>query len=139
MRPDKVILAALAATLRLYRSGVAQAEIPIWRQVCTPVAALEVRARRIAERTGTRVAATESTIGGGSLPGQSLASRAIAIDGASAARTLDGLRAGDPPVIGRIVDGSVLLDLRTVDPADDERLAVAITATIGASSSRPRA
>jgi L-seryl-tRNA(Ser) seleniumtransferase len=138
MRPDKVILAALAATLRLYRAGVAQAEIPVWRQVCTPVAALEVRARRLAEATGTRVTATESTIGGGSLPGQVLGSRAIAIDGPSARRTLDALRSGDPPVIGRIVDDVVLLDLRTIEPVDDDRLAGAVRAAIAAGSTESR-
>jgi L-seryl-tRNA(Ser) seleniumtransferase len=131
MRPDKVILAALAATLRLYRAGVAQAEIPVWRQVCAPVAALAERAQRLAERTGTRAASTESTIGGGSLPGQSLDSWAVVIDGSKPHQTLDALRAGDPPVIGRIADEVVLLDLRTVDASDDDRLASAIAAVVG--------
>jgi L-seryl-tRNA(Ser) seleniumtransferase len=131
MRPDKVILAALAATLRLYRAGVAQAEIPVWRQVCTPVAALAERARRLAKRTGSRAASTESTIGGGSLPGQSLGSWAVVIEGSKPQRTLDALRAGDPRVIGRIVDDAVVLDLRTVEPSDDDRLGDAILAAIG--------
>ena len=131
MRPDKVILAALAATLRLYRAGVAQAEIPVWRQACTPVAALAERARRLAKRTGTRAVITESTIGGGSLPGQSLGSWAVVIDGSNPQRTLDTLRAEEPAVIGRIVDDAVVLDLRTVEPSDDDRLADAILAAIG--------
>jgi L-seryl-tRNA(Ser) seleniumtransferase len=131
MRPDKVILAALAATLRLYRAGVAQSEIPVWRQICTPVAALAERAQRLAERTGTRAASSESTIGGGSLPGQALGSWAVVIDGRNAQRTLDTLRVGDPAVIGRIVDDAVVLDLRTVDPIEDDRLAGAISAALG--------
>jgi L-seryl-tRNA(Ser) seleniumtransferase len=131
MRPDKVILAALAATLRLYRAGVAQAEIPVWRQICTPGAALEVRARRIAERAGARVASVESTIGGGSLPGQTLPSWAVRLETAAPQATLVALRTGTPAVVGRIVDDAVILDLRTVEPADDDRLAGAILAAIG--------
>lgn len=131
MRPDKVILAALAATLRLYRAGVAQAEIPVWRHVCTPTAALQVRARRLAERTGGGVASVDSTIGGGSLPGQTLASWAVRLETTAPEATLAALRTGTPAVVGRIVDDAVMLDLRTVEPADDDRLAGAILAAIG--------
>ncbi len=130
MRPDKVILAALAATLRLYRAGVAQTEVPVWRQVCTPVDALEARARTVAKRVRAGVAQVESTVGGGSLPGQTLPSWAVRLDGRAAQQTLDALRSGTPTVIGRIVDGAVVLDLRTVEPADDDRLADAISAAL---------
>ena len=132
MRPDKVILAALAATLRLYRVGVAQTEVPIWRHISTSVAALEERAVQLAGATGTRVTAVESTVGGGSLPGQVLPSRGIALDGPSPERLLARLRSGTPAVIGRIVDDAVVLDLRTVEPADDDRLAEAIRAALAA-------
>ena len=131
MRPDKVILAALAATLRLYRAGVAQSEIPVWRQVCTSADAIEVRARRVAERVGARVSPVESTVGGGSMPGQTLPSWAVKLDGPAAQETLAALRSGGPAVIGRIVDEAVVLDLRTVEPADDDRLADAISAALG--------
>jgi L-seryl-tRNA(Ser) seleniumtransferase len=130
MRPDKVILAALAATLRLYRAGVAQTEVPVWRQVCTPVDALEARARTVAKRVRAGVAQVESTVGGGSLPGQTLPSWAVRLDGRAAQQTLDALRSGTPTVIGRIVDGAVVLDLRTVEPDDDDRLADAISAAL---------
>jgi L-seryl-tRNA(Ser) seleniumtransferase len=134
MRPDKVILAALAATLRLYRAGTAHAEIPIWRQIAAPVGELERRARALAaslppERA--RAATTESTIGGGSLPGQVLPSWSIRLAGRAPGPVLRALRAGTPAVIGRIVDDGVVLDLRTVDPSDDDRLAAAILAAIG--------
>ena len=88
MRPDKVILAALAATLRLYRAGVAQAEIPVWRHLCTPADAVEARARRLAQRTGGGVASVESTVGGGSLPGQTLPSWAVRLETPVASKTL---------------------------------------------------
>jgi L-seryl-tRNA(Ser) seleniumtransferase len=136
MRPDKVLLAALAATLRLYRAGVAHAEIPIWRQIGTSVDVLEARARQLAERTGANAARTTSTIGGGSLPGQTLESWAIVIDQGAPQRVLADLRAGVPAVIGRIVDDAVVLDLRTVPPPDDEALAVAIRMTIDRRSAR---
>ena len=132
MRPDKVILAALAATLRLYRAGVAQAEVPVWRHVCTPAAALAERANRLAKASGARATQVESTVGGGSLPGQTLASWGVALDQSSPQRTLRRLRAGRPAVIGRVIDDAVVLDLRTVEPADDERLAEAIRAALEA-------
>ena len=131
MRPDKVTLAALAATLRLYRAGLAQAEIPVWRMIATPVAALEARARALAsELPGTVATALETTIGGGSLPGQVLPSWGLALERGSAERLLARLRQGEPAVIGRIEDGAVRLDLRTVSSADDERLATAVRAAL---------
>jgi L-seryl-tRNA(Ser) seleniumtransferase len=138
MRPDKVILAALAATLRLYRGGVARSEVPVWRQLSVPVAELERRARAVAAAAGARAHGSESTVGGGSLPGQTLPSWAIAIDSPSPQRLVARLRAGAPAVIGRIVDDVVLLDLRTVEPEDDDRLANAIRAALEPSKRRRR-
>lgn len=141
MRPDKVILAALAATLRLYRAGIAHTAIPIWRQIATPVDALERRATDLLAalasgpslvgpgskfRVATAVDRMESTIGGGSLPGQTLPSWAVVVSGPPPQRLLAALRSGDPAVIGRVVDDAVVLDLRTVEPSDDARLAEGI-------------
>ena len=130
MRPDKVILAALAATLRLYRAGVAQSEVPVWRQLSTPAEVIELRARTLAGRIPTHVVETEATIGGGSLPDEVIESWALRIHAPSAERLLTRLRQGTPAVIGRIVDGSVILDVRTVEPRDDDRLAEAIRAAL---------
>ena len=71
MRPDKVVLAAVAATLALYRAGVATRDIPVWRQISASVEALALGPRRSSRRRSTArsVAAVEATIGGGSLPG----------------------------------------------------------------------
>jgi L-seryl-tRNA(Ser) seleniumtransferase len=131
MRPDKVILAALAATLRLYRAGAAHTEIPVWRQLGAPASALRDRAERLAVATGTTAIEVEATVGGGSLPGQTLPSWAVAIEGGAEDEVLGRLRSGAPAVIGRIADGRVVLDVRTVEPADDERLAQAIRVAIG--------
>ncbi len=123
MRPDKVVLAAVAATLALYRAGVAGREIPVWRQISAPVEDLATRAEAIAATAGSHasVVAVEATVGGGSLPGQVLPSRAVCLPSDAPDRLLARLRAGDPAVMGRIEAGAVVLDLRSVEPADDAR------------------
>jgi L-seryl-tRNA(Ser) seleniumtransferase len=125
MRPDKVTLAAVAATLALYRAGRAVSAIPIWRQMAAPGDELARRATALAERVGGRVIAVESTVGGGSLPGETLPSFGVALDG-PADRLLAALRRGSPCVVARIADGSVVLDLRTVEPEHDDDLATAV-------------
>ena len=141
MRPDKVILAALAATLRLYRAGVAHTQIPIWLQIAAPLTDLERRVNVLVAALGSSVAAvpTDSTIGGGSLPGQTLPSWAISIVGRAPQKLLAALRAGDPAVIGRVADDAVLLDLRTVAPADDEALMDTIRVALETGPPRRRA
>jgi L-seryl-tRNA(Ser) seleniumtransferase len=130
MRPDKTILAAVAATLGLYRAGVAVRAIPVWRQIAAPVEALEARARAISDAVdGARVIETEATVGGGSLPGETLASRAVALPG-RATQVLAWLRAGTPAVVGRIEREAVVLDLRTIEPEDDAALTAAIRAAL---------
>jgi L-seryl-tRNA(Ser) seleniumtransferase len=129
MRPDKVTVAAVAATLALYQAGRAVVAIPIWRQIAMPRDELERRAKAMAERLHARVVALESTVGGGSLPGETLRSFGLALDG-PADRLLAALRRGSPCVVGRIADGSVVLDLRTVEPDRDDDLATAISRAI---------
>jgi len=124
MRPDKVTLAAVAATLGLYRAGLAETSIPIWRTIGRPVEELRKRATAIALELGPRASAIDvrSTVGGGSLPGETLPSVAVAIRSASPDRLLAALRGGTPPVIGRIEDGQAVFDVRTVEPDDDDAL-----------------
>ncbi len=130
MRPDKVILAAVAATLGLYRAGVAVREVPVWRQIAVPVEVLDRRARSVAAAVdGTRVIETEATVGGGSLPGEALVSRGVAVPGRATA-VLARLRAGSPPVVGRIEHDEVVIDLRTIEPAEDEALVAALRAAL---------
>ncbi len=150
VRPDKVTLAALAATLALYRAGVAQQEIPVWRSIAMPVAELDARASTLRSRLGDarygdrrpddprrverhiETRQTLATVGGGALPGQTLPSVAIAVRGRGAGALLDRLRRGEPSVVGRIEGGTVLLDLRSVDPAQDDDLAGALAVALGA-------
>ena len=142
MRPDKVTLAALAATLAIYRAGRATEEIPVWRMIAEPVDALRASAAALVDALGdlpVRVVDSEATVGGGSLPDEVLPSVALEIAGEPAAspdRLMAALRAGEPPVIGRIAGDAVLLDLRTVDPADRAALGAAIRAAF-ARAGRP--
>ena len=133
MRPDKVTLAAVAATLALYRAGRAEAEIPVWQMIAADPDGIWARASALAQIVGDRaeVIATEATVGGGSLPGETLPSFGIALPGRSADRTLAALRRGSPSVVGRIEGGRVILDLRTVDPGLDDELGAAILAATG--------
>ena len=135
MRPDKATLLGVAATLGLYRAGLAVSRIPVWQMIAMPADDLRVRAERLAARIGeaATVVPLVSTVGGGSLPGETIASFGIAIAGRSAARTLANLRrVGPRPVIGRIEDERVVLDLRTVDPRLDDELAATVEAALGA-------
>jgi L-seryl-tRNA(Ser) seleniumtransferase len=132
-RPDKTTLAAVAATLGLYRAGLAVREVPVWRMIATRADDLRARAEALVARldgpaAAVRPAALASTVGGGSLPGETLPSWGIAVPGSDA--LLARLRRGEPAVIGRIEDGRVLLDLRTVDPGRDDDLARAVAAAI---------
>ena len=137
VRPDKLTIAALVATLELYRDGRAESELPVWRMIAATPAALAKRARAIATRLASGgvdcgVVETRSTVGGGSLPEETQPSRAVAI-GARHGRANDiaaRLRGADPPIIARVVDDQAALDLRSVAPEDDEMLARAVTAAL---------
>ncbi|HEY3059384.1 MAG TPA: L-seryl-tRNA(Sec) selenium transferase [Chloroflexota bacterium] len=124
IRPDKLTLASLGATLVHYVRGDAETEVPVWRMLSAPAEALERRARTLAANLEVGVAETRSTIGGGSLPGQTQPSWAVALP-ASLAGTL---RRASPPVIGRVERDQLLLDLRSVLPEQDALLESAVRA-----------
>ncbi|HXH83944.1 MAG TPA: L-seryl-tRNA(Sec) selenium transferase, partial [Candidatus Tectomicrobia bacterium] len=123
-RMDKTTIAGLGATLRLYVTGQAAERIPVWRMIAAPLPSLSRRARRWARALGEGafVVETRSMVGGGSLPEESLPTRALALApprGVSPDELALRLRRHDPPVIARIERDLVLLDPRTVDPRDD--------------------
>jgi L-seryl-tRNA(Ser) seleniumtransferase len=132
LRVDKVTLAGLEATLRLYRDPAsALAEIPTLRMLAARPAALGPRARRVAaalEEAGVAcgVVETASAVGGGTFPGVELPSSAVALVGGGASALARLLRGGDPPVVGRIVDDALLLDMRTVLPGQEGELIEAV-------------
>ncbi len=127
MRPDKATLVGVAVTLGLYRAGRALTDIPVWRMIATPEAAIRERAASVVAAVGGRAVEVRSTVGGGSLPAETLPSWAVALDGRPEP-LLAALRRGEPPVIARIEAGTVVLDLRTVEPSRDDALATAIRA-----------
>jgi L-seryl-tRNA(Ser) seleniumtransferase len=133
MRPDKVTMAGVALTLGLYRAGRAAFEIPVWRMISTPVDELRARAMAIRDVLGPRTAIVDlrSTVGGGSLPGETLPSVGVALRRGSAAKLIAALRLGSPAVIARIEDRRVVLDLRTVDPSSDPALTRAVGSVLG--------
>ncbi|HXT18377.1 MAG TPA: L-seryl-tRNA(Sec) selenium transferase [Gemmatimonadaceae bacterium] len=122
-RVDKLTLAALEATLSLYRDPArALREIPALAQLTCSVADLRERADRMLHQLGSaRVSITDSeaSVGGGAFPDARIPSVALAIDGAATAIE-QALRGGEPPIVGRVNDDRVLLDLRAVFPAQDE-------------------
>jgi L-seryl-tRNA(Ser) seleniumtransferase len=135
LRVDKTTLAGLEATLLAYLNGRAASDIPVWRMIAATTDRLRARAERVAAAIGggAAVLACESAVGGGSLPGETLPSFAVAIGAGGpgeAGCMLDALagrlRQNTPPVIGRIADDRLLLDVRTVLEEQEEALIAAI-------------
>jgi L-seryl-tRNA(Ser) seleniumtransferase len=136
LRIDKLTLAALEATLYLYDAGRALETVPTLRMLTEPLAAVRRRAQRVLNRLpaelrarlAARLVEDRAQVGGGALPTVELPTAAVALGPTpETARALEvALRAGEPPVIGRIVDDRLLLDCRTVLPAQVNALAAAI-------------
>lgn len=140
LRPDKLTLAALWATLQAYRidGGV---HVPVWamlRASAAEVAARAAQAKALIDAApawlpGLHLAIVPSvaTVGGGTMPTSQLPSTALTItadSGERLARAAAALRLGQPTVIGRMADGALWLDLRTVSDADLANFAAAVAA-----------
>lgn len=124
LRPEKSVLAALAATLLAYLRGDAEQTVPIWKMIALSELDMRVRAERFAERAREQALHVslepgESTVGGGSLPGETLPTMLVALPHAV---TASALRRGSTPVVARTRGRHVLVDLRTVPPEEDEYL-----------------
>ena len=132
VRIDKLSMAALSATMLHYVHGQATEKIPVWRMISAPVDELAPRANAWLDDAleWASVGESRSAIGGGSLPGETLESVALRIDcaalGSSPDDVLAHLRSGENPIIGRIEEGQVLLDPRTVLPEEDEAVSRAV-------------
>lgn len=133
LRPDKSILAGVAATLGLYRAGRAVAEVPVWRSIARGREELAARATAIAAAVGPPAVAAdvESAIGGGSLPGQVLPSAAVVLRVSSPDRAAAVLRRGPDRVLARVGDGVLVCDLRAVEPDEDALLARRLAGLLG--------
>jgi L-seryl-tRNA(Ser) seleniumtransferase len=126
MRADKLTLAGLQAVAFSYLSGDATT-IPLWRMATVPLDRLRARAEVIAAAVpAAKVVDTDAVAGGGSLPGLTIPSVGVAVEVPAPARAMSLLREHD--IVARVDDDAVVCDLRTVDPADDERVARALAA-----------
>ena len=136
LRLDKVRIAALEATLRAYRDpATARAQVPVLSMLTTPAEAVAERAHaaaRALEAAGIacEVVPSWATVGGGAFPTSRLPSHALALQGQSASIE-QRLRGARLPLIARIEDGRVLVDLRSLLPAEDDVAVQVIVAALG--------
>ncbi len=137
IRPDKMTLAALEATLRLYRDPeLAREKIPLFKMLSLPLETLKARAEALAKALSPvpelylRVVQSEARLGGGSTPNVSFPSAALALRlaGVSAQSFYLSLLHGQIPVVGYIHKDELMLDMRTVEEASLETLAAAVNA-----------
>jgi L-seryl-tRNA(Ser) seleniumtransferase len=127
VRPDKLCLAALSATLGHYLKGEALRELPIWQMIAAEEDVLRSRAEAWRKRLERgEVVPGRSTVGGGSLPEETLPTWVLTIKPEKPNRVATSLRENDPPVITRIEDDQLHFDPRTVLPEQDPVLIQAL-------------
>lgn len=120
VRADKTCLAGISATLLHYLKDEAEAEIPIWRMISQTPESLKARAEHWQRETGQgEVVPAESTVGGGSLPGENLPTYVLSLDVPKPNQFLKKLRGQSPAIIARTEDDRVLFDPRTVLPKEE--------------------
>jgi L-seryl-tRNA(Ser) seleniumtransferase len=132
LRVDKLTIAALEATLALYREpSRARREVPVLAMLSRSLGELRARAASLRKRLDDvpTVVDSEASVGGGAFPSARIPSVALAF--AHDVQSLEQrLRLGEPAVIGRISDGRLLLDMRTMQPDEDDLLAAALRAAL---------
>ncbi len=127
VRPDKLCLAALSATLAHYLKGEALQEIPIWQMIAADPKALKKRAQTWQSQLDRgEVIASRSTVGGGSLPEETLPTWVLSLAVDKPDRMAAHLRENDPPVIARIEDDQLRFDPRTIFPEQEKDLVQAL-------------
>ena len=140
MRIDKMTLAALEATLRHYQREEAEIHIPIWRMIAASPASIAGRAASWVSRLQkygipARMQRGESTVGGGSLPGETLPTTLLALDAGNVSMSLDELakrlRLRSSPLIARILRDALLIDPRTVLEEQDNEVVQALVEKLG--------
>jgi len=132
VRADKLCLGVLAATLIHYLKDEAEREIPIWRMIGTTPEQIEARAQRWRAMLGMgEVIESRSTVGGGSLPEETLPTYVLALHVPQPNKFLSKLRAANPPVIARVENEQVMFDPRTVLPEEEGALMVALKNILG--------
>ncbi len=120
LRPGRLVLTALDAVLRRHLAAQRMPIEALWDETGES----RRRVERMAARLGGRAIRGDAYLGGGAAPDQAIKGWVLALD--APAKTAARLRTGEPPVVGYQRRGRLILDLRTVDPADDEALAMAV-------------
>ncbi len=138
-RLDKLRIAALQATLELHLRD-RRDDVPVWRMLTAETAALERRCHRLTTTLAdagvpAAQAVAAAVPGGGSAPDATLPGPVVRIDAPRPGALATRLRGRQPPLIVRVVDDAVIVDLRTVDDTDDDLVAAAVVAAYG---DRPR-
>jgi L-seryl-tRNA(Ser) seleniumtransferase len=135
LRADKLCLAALEATLHAYLEGTAVEQLPTLRMLRAPLPEVEERARNLAGRLADAAPHLEADAapsvarsGGGTLPTREIPSFAVRLGaaGIDAESLAERLRGADPPVVGRVHEGKLWLDARTLLPGDEEAVVGAV-------------
>ena len=133
VRSDKLCLAALSATLLHYVREEAEAQIPVWAMIAAPSADLKRRAEGWQSRLGRgELVEGRSTVGGGSLPEETLPTWLLSLLVPHPSEFARRLRELDPPIVGRIMDDRLVLDPRTVLPDEEETLLAGLAAALRA-------
>jgi L-seryl-tRNA(Ser) seleniumtransferase len=138
LRADKLCLAALEATLAAYLEGDARDELPTVKMLHAPPEEVEVRARLLAESLSEAVPGLDVDVapsvarsGGGTLPIFEIPSFAVRVGSAEADALAGRLRDADTPVVGRVREGRLWLDVRTLLPGDEEAVIEAFRSAVG--------
>ncbi|HCG91412.1 MAG TPA: L-seryl-tRNA(Sec) selenium transferase [Dehalococcoidia bacterium] len=136
IRMDKMNLAALSTTLGHYLKNEALTKIPVWKMISTTNSELMQRLQAIIQQcqTGVSIQESESAIGGGSLPGETIPTKVLSIDcsllGVSAEKMQSDFRKLRIPIVVRIENEKVIIDPRTISPADDEYVKLALQSVL---------
>ena len=138
LRADKLCLAALEATLGSYLEGTATEDLPTLKMLRAPADEVREAAEDLAELLRKEniglevdVATSVARSGGGTLPLYEIPSFAVRLGGTEPGALAEGLRASDPPVVGRVHEGRVWLDARTLLPGDDGAIVAAVKGAVG--------
>lgn len=122
LRLDKLRIAGLAATLADHVAGRAE-DVPVTAMARADTTSLRARSQALAAACGGTVIHGRSVLGGGTAPGAEIDSPVITLDAADPDAASAALRTGEPPIVARIRDDRIVIDLRCVDPADDDVVA----------------
>jgi L-seryl-tRNA(Ser) seleniumtransferase len=138
LRADKLCLAALEATLTSYLEGTATEDLPTLKMLRAPEEEVRRAAEQLAQKLSSEVpdvqvdvAPSVARSGGGTLPLYEIPSSAVRLGGPEPEALAGGIRASDPPVVGRVHEGRVWLDARTLLPGDDRAIVAAVKGAVG--------